>query len=96
MMHEPQNDPPRRLELNGEYDLSQKEEIAALFGGLRADGPATIDLTKVTYVDSSFLNELVALRLRFREQPITLAGANANIARILRMAKFEKLFNLAD
>ena len=48
----------RRIELNGEYDVSQKEAIAALFAALPPDGPAVIDLSKCTYVDSTFLSNL--------------------------------------
>ena len=38
----------RRLELFGEYDLNEKGELGTLFGALPADGPATIDLSRVT------------------------------------------------
>ena len=85
-----------RIELRGEYDLTQKEALASLFGALRPDGPATIDLAKVTYVDSTFLNALAMLRRRFEEHPITLAGANASITRILNLVGFDQLFQLAD
>ncbi|HXB83933.1 MAG TPA: STAS domain-containing protein [Candidatus Acidoferrum sp.] len=87
---------PRRIELEGEYDGSQREQIAALFGSLRADGPVVIDLTKVTFIDSTFLHLLAALRLRFKGQSITLTGATANIKRVLKLVKFEQLFVLAD
>lgn len=63
----------RRIELIGEYDLSQKAEVAALFGALAPDGPATINMTEVSYVDSSFLHELLKLRKRLGH-PITLLG----------------------
>jgi anti-anti-sigma factor len=85
-----------RIELNGEYDLAQREEMASLFEALRPDGPAVIDLTKVTYVDSMFLSELVKLRRRLREHPITLAGANGNVADLLRLVSFDELFELSD
>jgi anti-anti-sigma regulatory factor len=87
---------PRRVQLDGEYDLSRKEQVAALFGALPGDGPVTIDLSKVTYIDSTFLHELAALRLRFKEQSITLTGASAGVKRILKLVKFERLFVLVD
>jgi anti-anti-sigma factor len=85
-----------RIELNGEYDLAQREEMASLFEALRSDGPAVIDLTKVTYVDSMFLSELIKLRRRFREHPITLVGANGNVADLLRLVSFDELFEVSD
>jgi anti-anti-sigma factor len=95
-VHQLRTDSRRRIELEGEYDLSQREQIAALFGSLHADGPIVIDLTKVTFIDSTFLHLLAALRLRFKGQSITLTGATANIKRILKLVKFEQLFVLAD
>jgi anti-anti-sigma factor len=85
-----------RIELYGEYDLSQKEAIASLFEALPPDGPAVIDLTKVTYVDSTFLSELVRLRRRFKEHPITLLGAKDQVMRVLRLVSFERLFEIAE
>jgi anti-anti-sigma factor len=95
-VHQLRTDSRRRIELEGEYDLSQREQIAALFGSLRADGPVVIDLTKVTFIDSTFLHLLAGLRLRFKEQSITLIGATASIKRILKLVKFEQLFVLTD
>jgi anti-anti-sigma factor len=95
-MQQLRSDSPRRIELEGEYDLSRREQIAAIFGSLRADRPIIIDLTKVTFIDSTFLHLLATLRLRFKEQPITLTGATANVKRILKLVKFEQLFVLTD
>jgi anti-anti-sigma regulatory factor len=95
-MQQLRSDFPRRIELEGEYDLSRREETVALFGPLRADGPLIIDLSKVTFIDSTFLHLLGTLRLRFKEQSITLTGATANVKRILKLVKFEQLFVLTD
>jgi anti-anti-sigma factor len=86
----------RRVALDGEYDLSQKEAIASLFEALRPDGPAVIDLTKCTYVDSTFLSELVKLRQRFKEHPITLIGASGSVMRVLRLVHFNRLFEIPE
>jgi anti-anti-sigma factor len=83
-----------RIELNGEYDLSNKEEIASLFGSLRAGGPAVVDLTNVTYMDSTVLQELVKLRDRFEAQTITLLVRSENVRRLLQVVQFENLFEV--
>lgn len=83
----------RRIELIGEYDLSQKVEIATLFGALAPDGPATIDMSEVNYVDSSFLNELLKLRKRLGH-PITLLVRSEHLRRVLRVVNFEQLFDI--
>jgi anti-anti-sigma factor len=85
-----------RIELNGEYDLSSKDDIASLFRSLRADGPAVIDMVKVTYIDSTFLHELAELRSRFKQHPITLLGVNKNLQRVLNIANFDRLFEIVE
>lgn len=84
------------VELSGEYDLSRKAELASLFESLAGDDPVVIDLAKVSYLDSTMLNELSLFRLRNQERQITLRGANENIRRILRLVKFDTLFRVTD
>lgn len=84
----------RRIELIGEYDISQKPQIAALFEALDPGGPATIDMTRVSYIDSSFLNELIRLRMRFVPHQITLLVRGDNVRRILGLVKFDRLFEI--
>lgn len=84
----------RRVELAGDYDVSQKHELAALFRALEPGGPATIDMTKVTYIDSSFLHELMKLRARLMGQRITLLVRSDNVRRILRIVNFDVLFEI--
>lgn len=86
----------RRLELVGEYDLSQRDETAALFGALSPNGPATIDMSRVDYVDSSFLHELVKLRKRLTPHRITLVVRSEAVRRILHLVKFDLLFDIVE
>lgn len=81
------------FELAGEYDLARKPEVAELFGTVSNGSPVTIDMRHVTYVDSSFLSELVAMRLRAAERSVTLIGAKPNIERVMRIAKLDRLFD---
>jgi anti-anti-sigma factor len=83
------------IELAGEYDLARKQEIAALFASVNG-APVTIDMSQVTYVDSSFLSELVKMRLRLQERPVTLIGPQKNILRVLQIAKLDRFFTLRE
>lgn len=85
-----------RIELDGEYDLTRKEELEALFDSLSADGPVTIDLTKVTYADSTFLRVLGHLYFRLQEHGATLVGANRGMRRLLSIVQFDRLFRVTD
>lgn len=86
----------RTIELVGEYDLTQKAEVASLFGALAPDGPAVIDMARVTYVDSSFIHELLSLRKRFKLQPITLLVGNAHVRHVLRLMNLELQFEIRN
>lgn len=85
-----------RIELQGEYDLSRKEEVNALFATLSTDSPATIDLSRVTYADSTILHELAMLNNRLKGQLITLTGAIPSVRRLLEVVKFDQLFRIVD
>jgi anti-anti-sigma factor len=80
------------IELAGEYDIARRQEVAVRFSSITNGAPVTIDMSQVTYVDSTFLNELAAMRLRLHERPVTLVGVQPNIARILRIAKLDRFF----
>ena len=85
-----------RLELHGEYDLSRKEELAALLASVTSEKPVVLDLTRVTYVDSSFLNQLGSLRSRLPESKITLRGVNPQLRRVLSLMRFDAIFEILD
>jgi anti-anti-sigma factor len=79
------------IELSGEYDIARKPELAAAFANV--DGaPVTIDMSEVTYVDSTFLGELMAMRLRLEERPVTLIGVKPGVARIFSIASLDRFF----
>lgn len=53
-------------------------------------------MTNVTFVDSTFLQALTELKIRFKEQPITLLVGNENIRHLLRVVRFDRLFEIVD
>lgn len=85
-----------RIKLEGELDIARKEELERLFDSIQKDGPLTIDLRHVAYADSTFLNLLASLALRFQEVPIRLLGATPNVRRVLGVVQFDKLFQIVD
>ncbi len=84
----------RRIELDGEYDLSRKGELIELFASLDGEDSIVFDMTKVSYIDSTILHELSVLRARHADREITLTGANSNVRRILHLVSFERLFGI--
>jgi anti-anti-sigma factor len=86
----------RVIALEGEYDIADREALATLFAFLCVDGPATIDMTKVTYFDASMLHELLKLHARFKEHSIKLLVRSDSIRRVLRIVRFDQLFEIVD
>ena len=82
-----------RLDLEGDWDLSRSEELSSLFGALRSDEPAVIDMSRATYIDSTVLQQLALVRQRFNGHPITLLASN-QIRRLLRVVGFDKIFRV--
>lgn len=84
--------PPCRLELDGEYDLARKDELRGLFARLDGSQAIEIDLTRVTYLDSTVLHELASLRQRCEN--VTLVGPGANVRRILEVTRLDGFFTI--
>ncbi len=89
--HHGSNSSTRLIKLDGEYDLRRKDEIADVFGSIDGESSVAIDMTTVTYIDSTFLRELSILRRRDGAK-ITLVGANEHVRRVLRLISFDAFF----
>jgi anti-anti-sigma factor len=83
---------PRHIALHGEYDLARREELSSALAAMTSGAPVTIDMRQVTYIDSTFLTEVTAMRLRRVERPVALLGVTPNIARIFVLAKLDRFF----
>jgi anti-anti-sigma factor len=85
-----------RLVLEGEWDLDRKDELATLLERLTKDRPATIDVRGVSYADSTMLSLLARLALRFEGVAITLVAPQPQVLRVLKIANFDKLFQIVE
>ncbi len=78
------------VRLGGELDLSNVSSLRAKLAAI--DGPAVVDLSDVTYLDSTALNELAVLRRRVGS--VALVVASANIRRTLEIVGFGRSFQI--
>jgi anti-anti-sigma factor len=85
-----------RIELAGEYDIARKPELAAKFAAVSNGCPVAIDMSRVSFVDSTFLGELAAMRLQHVERAVTLVGVHPNVARVFRLAKLDRFFSFRE
>lgn len=76
--------------LAGELDLSNVSSLRAKLGAI--DGPAVVDLSDVTFLDSAALNELALLRRRVGT--VALVVRSANVRRTLDIVGFSGSFRI--
>jgi anti-anti-sigma factor len=84
-----------RVVLDGEYDLSRKEELREQLGRVDGTCPIELDVHAVRYADSSFYHVLAELRKTHPGCEILISGASPMMLRLLRMLDFEKLFTIS-
>ena len=86
------------ISLEGEVDLSQRTALRELAVAFISDGSrhATVDLSGVSFMDSSGLGFLVRVRRisRSRGGLVTLTHPQANVLRLLRTTHLDQLFDI--
>jgi len=80
--------------LSGELDMYEAPTVRELLDAL--DGPGTIDMREVVYLDSSALAELARVARRVGPGKVSLVVSSTNVRRVLDLARFEKLFTIID
>ena len=88
--------PDNRVSLKGEWGLDRKDELRAVFDSLWERKPATIDMRELSYFDSTGVNLLAQVLVRFGKTPVTLLGPNPFIRRVLHIMRFDELVQIVD
>src|SRR2546423_1905697 len=92
----PQKEQPNVLPLEGEIDLHVSPEVAESLRTITANKPkqVVVDLTKVTYLDSSGLAVLINAMQDVKKYggKLTLSGINTNVRSIFEMARLDQFF----
>ena len=87
------------VRLSGEYDISRQSELEAALGTAIPAPSVVLDMSDVSYMDSTALTCLIALHKRIIEKGsgvLRLEGVRPNIRRILSVTKLDEIFELAD
>ena len=86
---------PKRLELDGEYDLARLAEVRDIFEAVD-ERAVVIDFGTVTYVDSLFLQEMIKLHRRLPSGAVTLVNVDNNIRRLLELMGLDQMFTIVS
>jgi anti-sigma B factor antagonist len=83
--------------LIGELDIGTVPTFQAAFASYTGSGPLTLDLSELTFIDSSGLTGLVRLHHRLNgTADIVLARPQANVRRILSITRLDQVFTVLD
>src|SRR3954465_4820316 len=92
------NDNESRLELNGALDALTAPDIRPIFDKVVADGRrrVTVDLAKVTMIDSSGVGAIVSLYKRVKADggQVFVVGARDQPLAVLKLLKLDRVFGL--
>ena len=81
------------IALSGEIDMATAEAmVAALEPSVRAGGPLTLDVSEVTFMDSTALHALVTASRALGERGcIIVHGAHGAVWTLLQMTKIDEV-----
>lgn len=85
--------------LDGEFRDSAADELSGMIGGLLAENGRRIvlDLSRVTYLNSTGLSALVTLaaKINLGESRLVLAAPTPFVANVLELTKLSRFFEVA-
>jgi anti-anti-sigma factor len=91
---------PHIATFSGEYDLADKEELRTQLDALHDKPDVVLDLSAVTYLDSSFISELVRLHDARKEQgfptEVLVIQKDSAVERIFSVVGMAPLFNVVE
>jgi anti-sigma B factor antagonist len=81
---------------SGELDVARKGELRSALDGITSPAGVVVDLSGVTYADSTALTELLRFRIDARKRgvPVAMAVATPQLERILRYAGLYDAFEI--
>jgi anti-anti-sigma factor len=94
----PQTEKPNVLPLEGEIDLHVSPEVAEALRTMTVKMPArvVVDLTRVTYLDSSGLAVLIEAMQNVQEYggKFAVAGVQESVKHIFEIARLDQVFQI--
>jgi anti-sigma B factor antagonist len=92
------NDNDSRLELVGALDALTAPDIRPIFDKIVTDGrrKVTVDISKVTMIDSSGVGAIVSLFKRVKAEggTVSVVGARDQPLAVLKLLKLDRVFGL--
>ena len=85
------------VSVSGRFDYRDYDSFKESFPAVEKSSQVTVDLSEAEYIDSSALGMLLVLRERaVRAADVLLIAPTPDVARILSIANFDKLFAIQN
>jgi anti-sigma B factor antagonist len=88
------------IQVSGDVDLATSPQLESVLDRFANDGTGavTLDLSRVTFFDSSGIRVLVAAKHRYDDlgRPLGLTELSEPVRRVLRLAGLHETFGLSD
>ena len=86
------------LELKGSFDIFERDELRAAVSAVASESFVVVDLTSVTYADSTILAEIVRLHrfLTASGGTLVFVGASSMIRRLLKVTGLDRMLDVRD
>lgn len=86
----------QRVALSGEIDIASRVSIVEAFDQISDCDLAIVDLRAVTYIDSTGLSTLIALKRRLRAigGDVHLVLSDPRVIRLIQVCGFDKIFTV--
>lgn len=88
-----------RMVFVGKYDVGGKEQLRADLDRIAGLPAVVLDLSSVTYIDSTVITELMRLhnlRAESRLEPETIIVGGGHLKRLFDLLQLDKVFRLVD
>lgn len=84
------------IELEGEFDLAERDRLTDAFKVAHSSPIVVVNLEKATYIDSTVLGCLVALRKATRERgaSLYLVGLRSHVLRLFEVTGLGEIFDI--
>jgi anti-sigma B factor antagonist len=86
------------IQLEGEFDLAERERLIDAFAIVQSAPVVVVDLRKTTYIDSAVLQRLVALNeaTHKRDAKLVVVGLHGAILRLFQITGLHQVFEIRD
>ena len=82
-----------------EWDIASRDELRVVLEPASQRSAVIVDMSDVTFMDSTALSEIVAMQLARHQGglgPAAFVVTNANILRLFKLVKFDRLWPIFE